>query len=156
MDIDIRRAAPADLPGLVASSAALFAEDGATRDRLRDAEWPRENGRPWIEALLTSPDALVLVAADADGEVVGHLVGHLYPASAMWTAARAELISTFVSPAHRGRDVGGRLVEAFRAWARERGAARLQVSAYAANEAAIRFYSRHGFAPLSLELAADA
>jgi ribosomal protein S18 acetylase RimI-like enzyme len=29
-------------------------------------------------------------------------------------------------------------------------------SAYAANEAAIRFYRRHGFTPLSVELAADA
>jgi hypothetical protein len=41
MDIDIRPAARADVPGLVALSAALFAEDGAIRDRLRSAGWPR-------------------------------------------------------------------------------------------------------------------
>jgi GNAT superfamily N-acetyltransferase len=156
MDVDIRRAAPADVPGLVALSAALFAEDAAARDRLRNAAWPRDNGRPWIEGLLTEPDALVLVAAGHDGNAVGHLIGHFYGASAMWTAARTELISMYVVPGYRGRNLGGRLVEAFFAWSRDRRAGRFHVSAYAANKAAIRFYRRHGFTPLSVELAADA
>jgi GNAT superfamily N-acetyltransferase len=156
MDIDIRRAGPADVPGLVALSAALFAEDGATRDRLRNAGWPRDNGRAWIEGLLAAPDALVLVAADREGTAVGHLIGQFYAISAMWTGARTELVSTYIAPEFRGRGVGGRLVEAFFAWSRERGAGRFHVSAYAANEPAIRFYLRHGFAPLSVELAADA
>jgi GNAT superfamily N-acetyltransferase len=156
MDIDIGRATAADLPGLVASSAALFAEDGATRDRLRNAEWPRDNGQPWIEGLLGAPDALVLVAAGHDGAVVGHLIGHFAAASAMFTAARTELVSLYVRPEYRGQDIGGRLVEEFFGWSRERGAGRFHVSAYAANERAISFYRRHGFAPLSVELAADA
>jgi GNAT superfamily N-acetyltransferase len=156
MHIDIRRAIAADLPGVAASSAALFAEDGATRDRLRNADWPRHNGQPWIEELLAAPDALVLVAADRDGTVVGHLLGHFAAASAMWTAARTELISMYVRPEYRGQNLGGRLVEEFFGWSRERGAERFHVSAYAANERAISFYRRHGFAPLSVELAADA
>jgi GNAT superfamily N-acetyltransferase len=158
MGIDIRHATPADLSGLVALSAALFAEDGATRDRLRNAEWPRDNGRPWIEALLADPDVLVLVAAEQmpGGAAVGHLLGHFYAASAMWTAARTELTSMYVSPEYRGQNIGGRLVEQFFAWSRERGAGRFHVSAYAANESAIRFYRRQGFAPLSIELSADA
>lgn len=156
MDIDIRSAAPADVPGLVALSAALFAEDGATRDRLRDAGWPRDHGRAWIEGVLTEPDALVLVAADRDGAAVGYLIGHFYAISAMWTGARTELISMYVTSGYRGRNLGSRLVEEFFAWSRQRGAERFHVSAYAANEAAIRFYRRHGFAPLSVELAVDA
>jgi GNAT superfamily N-acetyltransferase len=137
-------------------SAALFAENGATRDRLRNAGWPRDNGRSWIEGLLAAPDALMLVAADPDGAAVGHLIGQYYADSAMWTVARTELISAYVLPEHRGRNIGGRLVEAFFAWSRERRAEGFRVSACAANESAIRFYPRHGFAPLSVELAADA
>jgi len=156
LDIAIRRAASADVPGLVALSAALFAEDGATRDRLRNADWPREHGRPWIEGLIADPDALVLVAAAPGASPAGHLIGHFYPASAMFTAARTELISTYVSPDHRNKSLGAALIEQFFDWSRERGAKRFQVSAYAANESAIRFYRRHGFAPLSVELAADA
>jgi GNAT superfamily N-acetyltransferase len=155
-EIVIRRALPEDVPGLVDSSAALFAEDGVTRDRLRDPQWPQDHGRPWIEGLLASPDALVLVAAGRDGTVVGHLIGHFNASSPMWTGPRSELVSTYVSPAHRGRGIGGRFVADFLGWSRDRGAERFHVSAYAANEDAVRFYRRHGFAPLSIELAANA
>ncbi|WP_034271398.1 GNAT family N-acetyltransferase [Actinospica robiniae] len=155
-EIDIRRALPDDVPGLVDSSAGLFAEDGATRDRLRNPQWPQDHGRPWIDGLLASPDALVLVAAERDGTVVGHLIGYFNASSPMWTGARTELISTYVSATHRGQGIGGRFVADFLAWSRDRGAERFHVSAYAANEDAIRFYRRHGFAPLSIELAADA
>jgi hypothetical protein len=55
----------------------------------------------------------------------------------------------------RGRGVGARLVEGFADWGRARGAARLQVGAYVANTGALRFYQRHGFAPLSTELVID-
>ncbi len=47
------------------------------------------------------------------------------------------------------------LVEDFIVWSRDRGAARLHVSAYAANSAAIHFYQGHGFVPLSIELTVD-
>ena len=153
---DIRRAGTADIPSLVALSAALFAEDGAARDRLRNIGWPRENGRAWIEGLIAEPDSLVLVAVGPQDTAVGYLVGQLHAASAMWTGARAELVSTYVEPGCRNNNLGRRLVEAFFAWGRERGAERFHVNAYAANDMAIRFYRRHGFAPLSVELAADA
>jgi ribosomal protein S18 acetylase RimI-like enzyme len=58
-------------------------------------------------------------------------------------------------PEFRGRNLGSRMVGAFLAWSRERGAGRFHVSAYAANEQAIRFYRRYGFTPLSMQLAAD-
>lgn len=73
----------------------------------------------------------------------------------MWTAPRAEPVSMFLSSTWRGQGLGGRFVDAFVAWARERGASRLQVGAYVANDGAVRFYGRHGFAPLSTELVAD-
>jgi GNAT superfamily N-acetyltransferase len=152
--IEIRPATLDDLNGLVHDSAELFAEDGVTRDRLRAPDWPRDNDRPRLAGLIAAPDALVLVAVD-DGVVVGHLVGTFSPASSMWTAARAELASTHVAESHRGQGIGGRLVEDFIAWSRDRGAARLHVSAYAANGSAIRFYQRYGFVPLSIELALD-
>jgi GNAT superfamily N-acetyltransferase len=151
--IEIRHAEAGDLDGLVASSAALFAEDGV-RDRLRNAQWPTEHGAAWIAELSVNPDALVL-AAVADGIVAGHLIGFYQPASPMWLGARAELVSMYVVPGLRGKGVGSRLVADFTAWANGRGATRLHVTAHTANDAAIRFYQRHGYAPLSTELAAD-
>ena len=46
-------------------------------------------------------------------------------------------------------------MERFRAWAADKGAVQLRVTAYTGNEGAIRFYQRHGFAPLESTFAAD-
>lgn len=154
IEVAVRRATPDDVSGLLACVAGLFAEDGAARDPLRDPHWPARHGEQWCRELLAGADALVLVA-DAGGEIVGHLVGTFAGASAMWLAARAELVSMYVAPAWRSGGVGGRLVAEFTAWARERGAARLVVDAYAANEGAVRFYRRNGFAPRSVTLSAE-
>jgi GNAT superfamily N-acetyltransferase len=152
-EIEIRRATVDDIDGLVRSTAALFAADAAKRDRLRSQEWPNAHGTQWCSDLIANPSAIPLVAV---GEVVvGHLIGTFAEASEMWTGSRAELVSMFVSPALRGHGIGNRLVEEFIAWARGRGAARLQVSAYADNHGAIRFYHRHGFRPHSTELVID-
>lgn len=151
--IILRRAGVDDIGGVAQSSAALFAEDGAARDPLRNRNWPAQHGEQWCAGLLNDRNALVLVAA-AGEDVVGHLVGSFGKASAMWIGPRAELVSMHVNAAHRGRGVGSRLVEDFRQWAQQRGAVRLQVTAYIANEGAIRFYARHGFTVTSVELAA--
>ncbi|MCW2758902.1 MAG: GCN5-related N-acetyltransferase, partial [Nocardioidaceae bacterium] len=143
-----------DLDGLVASHARLFAEDAAARDPLRDADWPRAHGAQWCADLIDDPDALVLVAV-AGNAVVGHLVGTLSPPSPMWLASRAELVSTHVDSTQRGLGIGGRLVAEFRSWAASRGAARVEVSAYAANDGALRFYRRHGFVPHTVDLVGD-
>ncbi|ADB32605.1 GCN5-related N-acetyltransferase [Kribbella flavida DSM 17836] len=153
---NVRTAIAADLDGLVSSCAALFAEDAAERDHLRNAAWPATHGAEWCTGLLADPNALVLVATTGDEEVVGHLIGGFRPPSEMWTASRAELVSMYVRPAVRGGGAGGRLIDGFVAWARDRGAARLEVNAYAANENALRLYERHGFRRHSVQLVADA
>ncbi|HEX4213165.1 MAG TPA: GNAT family N-acetyltransferase [Candidatus Dormibacteraeota bacterium] len=152
--VEIRPARAEDMEGLAATTAGLFAEDGALRDRLRNPGWPAEHGAGWVADLLGDPDALLL-AAVGEGSVVGHLVGAFSAASPMWLVPRAELVSMYVRPDHRGLGVGSGLVGRFTAWARDRGAVRLHVTAYADNEGALRFYRRHGFAPLSIQLAAD-
>ena len=152
-EVTIRKATVRDLVGLAASSAALFAEDGAARDHLRSPAWPEAHGAQWCADLMADANSLVLVALADD--VVGHLVGSLTSASAMWTAPRAEIVSTLVSAPWRRRAVGARLVADFAGWAKGRGARRLTVSAYASNSDALRFYGRHGFVPLSSDLALD-
>ena len=104
--------------------------------------------------MIAAPTALVLVASDGE-QVVGHLIGDLMPPSRMWTRARADLVSMYVDPAARRAGVGSRLVEAFIAWAKDGGAARLTVTAYAENAAALALYRKHGFAPLSITSTID-
>jgi len=143
------------LDAVVASSAALFAEDAGERDPLRNPDWPAQYGEQWCRDLLADPRALVLVA-DGPSGIGGHLVGMLADLSDMWTKTRAELVSMYVQPALRGHGVGGSLVDAFVEWAHARGASRLHVTAYAANAAALALYQSRGFAPLSITLTTDA
>lgn len=64
----------------------------------------------------------------------------------------AELESMFVLDNARCRGVGKHLVDAFLAWCHGRGMQRVSVTAYAANDGAIRFYQRAGFAARQLTL----
>jgi GNAT superfamily N-acetyltransferase len=151
--LSVRRATPADIDGLVSSITALFAVD-SVRDRLRNPAWPQAHAADDETENVANPDMLVLLA-ELDGSVIGHLTGAFYAASAMWTAPRAYLISMHVMSDWRGQQVGTQLVGHFRAWAKEKGAVQLRVTAYTANTGAIRFYQRHGFAPLETTLALD-
>ncbi len=152
--VSVREATAADIDGLVASGTALFMEDGAARDRLRNSGWPKAHAADYEAGNLADPDMLVLVA-EHDGTVIGHLTGGFYAASVMWTAARADLVSLHVMAPWRGQNVGARLVGRFKSWAKDRGAVQLRVTAYTANQDAIRFYQRQGFAPLESTFALD-
>ena len=152
--VQIRIATVNDLEGLAASSAGLFAEDAASRDPLRDPSWPPLHAAANYADHLTNSDSLVLVAVH-DAAVVGHLLGGFYGVSAMWSSPRASLISMFVQAPWRGLGVGSRFVADFSAWASGKGATQLRVTAYSTNQGAVRFYRRHGFAPLESTFAAD-
>lgn len=151
--VTVREATVADIDSLVASITGLFAED-SVRDRLRNSGWPKAHAAHDAAENLANPDMVVLLA-ELDGSVIGHLTGGFYAVSAMWTGPRAYLISMHVMAPWRGQNVGTQLVEHFRSRAKEKGAVQLRVTAYTANQGAIRFYRRHGFAPLETTLAAD-
>jgi GNAT superfamily N-acetyltransferase len=149
--MEVRLACADDVPAVVALSGGLFAEDGGLRDAFLDVEWPAREGYRYYGAVLTTRDAACWVAVDG-GRTIGYLVARIvgpYPARPVRVA---ELENVFVEPAERGRGVGARLVAVFTEWAAGHGARRMTVTAYAANERAIAFYRRHGFAPKSLSL----
>jgi GNAT superfamily N-acetyltransferase len=111
-------------------------------------------GAQWCSDLLADPQALVLVVV-VEGEVAGHLVGMFAEPSEMWVGSKAELVSMYVRGDLRGQGVGGQLVDGFVDSAKGRGAARLNVTAYAENAPALRLYESRGFAPKSVTLAVD-
>jgi GNAT superfamily N-acetyltransferase len=150
-EVRVRRAGPADVDGLVACSSALFAEDAGTRDPSVDVGWPRRFGAERFAAGVADPSRLLLVA-DYDGEIVGHLNGSATEGSAMRPVRIATLVSMYVHPDHRRGGLGGRMVAQFSAWAREVGAELAEVTAYSGNAEAVRFYERHGFAGHSVTL----
>ncbi|NGO44368.1 GNAT family N-acetyltransferase [Streptomyces ureilyticus] len=143
-DAAVRPAVLDDVPALVACSAALSAEDAGARDATVDINWPLEHGAERFTSGVDDPSRLLLVA-ERGGEVVGHLAGAVAEGTAMRPVKVATLVSMYVRPEHRGARTGTRLVEGFLRWAKEQGAQEAEVTAYAANGDAIRFYERNGF-----------
>ena len=97
---------------------------------------------PWhiehFAEIVDLPGGLGLVACVDPGEVVGYAVG--------WVAAdEAELANIAVVAERRGQGVGGRLLSAIWAAARERGAGRMYLEVRKSNRDAQRFYADHGF-----------
>ncbi|WP_280874873.1 GNAT family N-acetyltransferase [Streptomyces pseudovenezuelae] len=150
-ELIVRTARAEDIRGLVASSTRLFAEDGGTRDASMNVDWPREHGAASFAAALEDPARLVL-AAECDGQVVGHLMGSVSGPTDKRLVISATLISLYVRPEHRRARAGARLVGEFLDWARREGAEHAEVTAYSANADAIRFYERNGFGAMTLTL----
>jgi ribosomal protein S18 acetylase RimI-like enzyme len=84
----------------------------------------------------------VFAGRDGSGTVVGAATGAEFDAE----PGVAHLYAMWVAPHARGVGVGGALVDAVVAWARDRGCARLVLSVTETNEAARHFYEACGFA----------
>jgi GNAT superfamily N-acetyltransferase len=160
----IRAATPADAVVVARLNAGLFAEDSARHDPAVDQGWPEREGASYFAELLGSERAAGWLALDGgddgpgagfdDGAApVGYAVARLAGPHDLRPVVRADLESIYVAPERRGHGVGAALVGAVAAWARERRAVELTVTAYAANAGAVAFYARHGFAPRSVILA---
>jgi GNAT superfamily N-acetyltransferase len=143
-----------DIDALVESVAGLFREDAGQHDSAADLGWPAREGAAYYAAMVTDQSCLLALARDGD-RVIGHLVGKVSGPNSIRTQGLAVLESMRVDPAGRRAGVGSLLVQHFFAWARESGAQQASVTAYAANETALRFYARHGFVPKSVTSRAD-
>lgn len=150
-EVFIRRAGADDIAKVVELNACLFREDSGRRDPFMNQDWPVEEGREYFAGFLARERGVCLLA-ESVGEVVGYLVGHVAAGSSLRPVAVAELESMYVLEGYRSSGVGARLVEEFRRWAVTKGAERASVTAYAANERAVRFYERMGFRSKSLSL----
>ena len=117
--------------------AALAEAPSAFGSRL--ADWQDAPEDRW-RARLNIPGSHNLLA-ELDGRPVGMASG--IPAEDDPDAM--ELISMWVSPTARGRQVGDRLVTAIVDWARDQGASRVLLAVAADNPAATVLYHRNGF-----------
>jgi GNAT superfamily N-acetyltransferase len=156
MDVTIRVADEWDAATVAGLSAELWAEDSGTRVPYMDQGWPARSGLEYYRDAIADPNGSVWLVIDVSGTAVGFAHGRLGGPHETRPVVVAELESMYVKPEARSGGVGAELIAVFRDWARQRGAQRIRVSAYAANERAVAFYRRHGFAPQSLRLEADA
>ena len=149
--LEIRPAMPADVETLIALAAALTREDSGERDPFANTSWVETEGALRYGEAVANPDAGCFLAF-AGETPVGYISGSLKPPDTYTRATEARIGSLYVVAGHRGRQVGERLVEAFLAWAGDRRADRVTVSAFASNQGGLRFYERIGFTPHTVSL----
>jgi GNAT superfamily N-acetyltransferase len=150
-EIRLRAAQGRDIEAIVGMNHALFQEDSGTRDPFTNQERARQEGADYFSSHVTSDRSLVLVA-ESGGEPVGYLIGYLRHPQSVRPVTIAELESMFVAQGERSRGVGLQLIDAFVPWSQNRDVARMSVTAFASNDAAIRFYERCGFEPHTVAL----
>lgn len=133
----VRRATPADVGELVRLLGVLFSIEA-------DFQPEPERQRRGLELMLAEPERRCVLVVEEAGSVVGMVTAQLVVSTAEG-APSALVEDMVVDEAARGRGVGRRLVQAIEAWARARGATRLQLLADRDNRAALRFYRRMGW-----------
>jgi GNAT superfamily N-acetyltransferase len=131
----IRPAVAADVASLVGAYDWLFAAPGSTPGR-----WDPGRAAARLEDAIESSSSEVFVA-DEDGVIGGICTVYLDIESVRF-GQRACVEDLAVDPALRSRGLGKALLDAAKAWARERGAARLELTSGEARRDAHRFYER--------------
>jgi RimJ/RimL family protein N-acetyltransferase len=138
--VTIRRAEPGDAEELVELAQAVAAEPEGWL--LTRGEWrPASEERRYLKAIRRLEDAAVFVAESPEG-LVGRLsiVRDPHPAS-----PHVADVGLLVAATHRGRGIGGALLEAAVAWARGVGITKLELHVFPHNTPAIALYERFGF-----------
>jgi len=119
----IRRMMPADVERVAAIEAEAFT-----------SPWKEDTFR----SLLDRPGAELWVLDDPVEGVVGY--------SVLWCVLdQGELANIAVSPSHRGRGLGGRLLRMMLDLAKDRGVETIYLEVRVSNEQAAALYRRFGF-----------
>lgn len=136
MEIEIRAAAPGEEGSLLALYEWLFEPPGR-----RPPQWDPRRATAALRQAIESRDSAVLVAEAGEGEPVGICVAYQDIHSVRF-GFRAWVEDLAVHPEWRSGGIGTRLLEAARAWARERGATHIELDTGEGRGDAQRFYER--------------
>lgn len=118
-----------DLEAMFRLDEACFAEE---------FRFDRESMREFAERR----DAVVRVADNACGEIVGFAIAHVERAVTGW---RGYVVTLDVAVEHRMQGVARRLMRDVEAGAMAAGARWMQLHVFTGNEGAVRFYERIGY-----------
>ena len=152
--VDIRPAAPADLPAIGRLGALLVRTHHDFDPERFIAATPQTEHRyaSFLGTQLDEPNIVILVAV-RDSEVLGYTYAGVEGPDYMSLRGPAgALYDIVVDPAHRGHGVGRTLLDATLEALDARGAPRVVLSTAERNESAQRLFARAGFRRTMLEM----
>ena len=134
--VKTRRAAPADLDAIAPLYDAYRQFYGKPADLAL--------ARHFLDERFAGNESVIFAAENASGAIVGFT--QLYPAFCSVAADRYYVLyDLFVTPSARGTGAGRALMEAAEAFAREEGAARLELQTAKTNRAGQSLYESCGW-----------
>ena len=133
----IDKASPNDIPQLCALLGILFAQE---------AEFEPDEAKQaaGLQQIIENPETGQILLL-RDGDMVSGMVSLLYTVSTARGGRVALLEDMVVRPELRGKGAGSMLLQSAVDHARAGGCSRITLLTDQVNEAAIRFYRRHGF-----------
>jgi GNAT superfamily N-acetyltransferase len=131
----VREARAGEGERLLTAYEWLFAPPGA-----KPPMWDPARAPARLEDAIAADDATVFVAEE-DGELAGLCSAYLDLDSVRY-GLRCWVEDLAVHPDHRSAGIGGALLDAAEAWARDRGASHLELDSGLARTDAHRFYER--------------
>jgi ribosomal protein S18 acetylase RimI-like enzyme len=153
----VRAAIAADRPALGRLGALLVrAHHEFDRTRFMPASSGTEQGyASYLASQLGRPDVILLVA-EQEGRVVGYSYAGIEGRDYMSLRGPAAVLHDLVvDPEHRGRGVGGRLLDETLRAIEARGVPQIVLFTAAPNEPAKRLFARAGFRQTMVEMTRD-
>ena len=143
----IRKLTPADYHGMLVLYRELdqFHVDARTDFFVRQEDvFPQEA----FEANMINPECLMLGAFDEPDNMIGLVRATLWKESGMVKTVKVVCLDdVYVVPEYRRDGIATKLFEAVEQWAREQGAARLELHTWDFNQGAIALYRAMGMTP---------
>jgi ribosomal protein S18 acetylase RimI-like enzyme len=140
--VELQRAAPADIPAIVALMNAAFRSEGPAASWNTEAEHiagDRTSEALLAEEIAASPEAVMLLSRSDAGALLGTV--WLEPAGGgVWY-----LGSLTIDPALQNAGAGRRLLEAAEAWAGRHGAHTIRMKVVNVRDTLIAWYIRRGY-----------
>jgi len=147
-EVIIRRANLDDLPTLLEFEQGIAAFERPLDSTLKEGEIHYYD----LAELIAIPDAEVLVA-QLDEELIGSGYARIFKAKDYQKHLQyAHLGFMYVKPAHRGKGVNNKILEALKHWCLENNINEMRLEVYHNNDGAIRAYEKAGFKANLLEM----
>ena len=136
----LRDAAPADAARLDALLTKLIHYEIQYDSNLIDSYVVTDN---YLDRIGLEGHKLLLI--EDGGEIAAFLYGFLYEIPGMFAKPIAILDALYVEESYRRKGCAGQLISAFKSFAEENGACRIELKVLSNNEAALRLYEKLTF-----------
>jgi len=148
LSIAIRSAVASDIASLTTLFEVLDEHHRLALPEVFRKPTRAQRERSCLDWIIAGPDRAILVAEGTDEKIAGLvvLIARSIPANVVRDARQfVEIDQLVVGVRARRYGVGRSLIDASKAWARQRGISQLEVSAWSFNVETIEFYRKLGF-----------